>query len=202
MSGELYLREIQSEGDVLILVDADDKVLGYETKKNVHLGQGQLHRAFSIFLVSPCFRVLLQKRSAYKPLWPHFWANTVCSHPRRGEHSEAAARRRLVEELGVSAELDLLFEFSYSATFEDVGSENELCKVFAGCIPLSTRLVPDPAEIEDLEWVTIEELESRIDQQPQQFTPWLKLEWERIRNDDYRDLRWLIEKGNQSLAMG
>ena len=202
MSGDQQLRGTQSDEDVLILVDSDNKVVGYDSKKNVHLGHGQLHRAFSIFLVSPCYRVLLQKRSAYKPLWPHYWSNTVCSHPRRGEQSDAAARRRLVEELGVSAELDLLFEFSYSAAFKNVGSENELCKVYAGCIPIDTRVVPNPDEVEDLEWVTIEELELRIDQQPQQFTPWLKLEWERFRNDGYQDLRWLVENGCQSLALG
>ncbi len=202
MKNDQNFRQTHTDEDVLILVDTDDKVVGYDTKRNVHLGGGQLHRAFSIFLVSPCFHVLLQKRSALKPLWPHYWSNTVCSHPRRGEHSDAAARRRLVEEIGVSAELNLLFEFSYSAAFEDVGSENELCKVYAGCIPIETRVVPDADEVEDLDWVTIEELESRLQQQPQQFTPWMKMEWERLRRDDYRDLRWLVEDAGRTQALG
>ncbi len=199
---ELHRREVSSDDELLILVDGEDNITGYDTKINVHRGAGRLHRAFSIFLVSPCFRVLLQKRSAQKPLWPLYWSNSVCSHPRRGEQADTAVHRRLDEELGVKAELSLLYEFIYSASFEDVGSENELCKVFAGCVPLDYPVVANPNEVEDWEWVAIDEIETRIDRQPEQFTPWMLLEWGRFRQDEYRDFRWVIDRDRRSRAAG
>ena len=46
--------------------------------------------------------LVLQRRAADKPLWPLYWSNACCSHPRAGETVEDAARRRLREELGVN----------------------------------------------------------------------------------------------------
>lgn len=185
--------EVSFNDELLILVDEDDNVTGYDEKLNVHQGSGMLHRAFSIFLFSPCRRVLLQQRSEKKPLWPLYWSNSVCSHPRKGESCGTAARRRLLEELGVSAELDMLFQFRYSAEFGDKGSEQELCKVFAGCVDIDYPIVANRNEVCEWEWLGIDQLESRIASQPRQFTPWLLLEWERMQADGYRDIGRLIE---------
>jgi isopentenyl-diphosphate delta-isomerase len=195
-------REVSWDDELLILVDNDDRVTGYDTKLNVHLGTGQLHRAFSIFLVSPCERVLLQRRSAQKPLWPLYWSNSVCSHPRRGEQADTAALRRLKEELGVVAELSPLYQFQYSATFERVGSEHELCNVYAGCIPVDQPVTPNVNEIDDWEWVAFGEVEHRIDRHPQQFTPWMLMEWDRFRRDDYREFRRVIDRDDRASALG
>ena len=81
--------------DTLILVDSDDRETGFLSKEECHRGQGTLHRAFSVFVFNREGEILLQQRSGSKPLWPLYWSNSCCSHPRRGEHVEAAARRRL-----------------------------------------------------------------------------------------------------------
>lgn len=189
--------EVSFNDELLILVDEEDNVTGYDRKLNVHQGSGMLHRAFSIFLFSPCHRVLLQQRSEQKPLWPLYWSNSVCSHPRKGEDCETAAVRRLREELGVTTGLEMLFRFRYSAEFGSKGAEHELCKVFAGCVDIDYPIVANRNEVSDWEWLTIDELESRIASRPQQFTPWLLLEWERMQAEGYRDIRHLIETGGR-----
>ncbi|KAF1682094.1 isopentenyl-diphosphate delta-isomerase, partial [Pseudoxanthomonas broegbernensis] len=41
---------VSSEAEQLILVDADDRALGYASKAAAHDGRGLRHRAFSLFI--------------------------------------------------------------------------------------------------------------------------------------------------------
>ncbi len=165
-------------GDTLILVDPEDRELGFLSKEECHRGTGILHRAFSVFLFNREGATLLQQRSAAKPLWPLYWSNSCCSHPRRGETVEAAARRRLREELGMRCELDFLYKFEYQAVFGDVGAEHELCWVFTGLAEGTP--VADPGEIAAWRYVMPDALTAEIAAAPQTFTPWMKLEWAEI----------------------
>lgn len=167
-----------SHSEELILVDADDRVIGYDTKVACHDGAGKLHRAFSVFLFNPNGELLLQQRSATKRLWPDYWTNSCCSHPRRGEEVEVAARRRVREELNVEASLDLLFKFEYQAGFEEHGSEHELCSVFIGRIDRPVQ--PDEKEVKAIRFVSAPQLTQELDDNPTTYTPWLRLEWPRI----------------------
>ena len=97
----------------LILVDAKDNIIGYESRERCHQGKGLRHRAFSIFIFDDQKQLLVQRRSVEKVLWPLHWSNSLCSHPRRGESYEEAAMRRLKEELGFETPLQLLFKFQY-----------------------------------------------------------------------------------------
>merc|ERR1719160_1765880 len=100
--------------ELCIVVDENDQVVGYDTKKNCHLlSKGlKLHRAFSVFLFDSQNRLMLQKRSGDKITFPHFWANTCCSHPlhtedgselpiKDGLGAKRAAIRKLEQELGI-----------------------------------------------------------------------------------------------------
>ncbi len=165
--------------DVLIRVDADDREIGFASKEQCHSGAGLLHRAFSVFVFNPAGEVLLQQRSAAKPLWPLHWANSCCSHPRRGETVEAAARRRLLEELAITCELEFLYKFEYCASFLDIGTEHELCWVFAGVA--SDVPTANAAEIAAWRYVAPAALTAEIAAAPERFTPWLRLEWAQIR---------------------
>src|ERR1700751_5541564 len=84
----------------LILVDEGNRAVGSAGKTATHR-EARLHRAFSIFMVDDRGRILLQQRSRKKYHSGGLWANSCCGHPRPGERTLAAARRRLNEELGV-----------------------------------------------------------------------------------------------------
>src|ERR1700742_1595004 len=99
-------RVVSSDDDQLILVDCDDREIGYLAKADAHLGHGTLHRAFSVFGFSPAGELLVQQRAQSKRLWPGYWSNPCCSHPRLGETMQGAVRRRLQEGLGLRAELE------------------------------------------------------------------------------------------------
>src|SRR5262245_60091810 len=101
----------------LILVDERNRAAGVGGKNAVHR-KGLLHRAFSIFIVDDKGRLLLQKRSATKYHSGGLWANSCCGHPRPGEPTVTAARRRLAEELAIEAPLTFGFFSRYRAALD------------------------------------------------------------------------------------
>ncbi len=183
-------QQVSFDDEMLILVDNEDNVIGYADKLSCHQGDGILHRAFSIFIFNSDKKLLLQKRSEQKQLWPLIWANSCCSHPRKGEDLSIATRRRLKEELGLAAPLRHLFTFKYHAKYKDVGSEKEMCAVFIGCTDQSVHV--NPNEIADTKWVSIDELTEAIAANPENFSPWLKLEWARLMRDHRADIEALF----------
>ncbi len=172
---------VSFDDEQLQLVSEDDELIGYRPKDECHNGDGILHRAFSIFIFSDEGELLLQRRSGDKRLWPMYWSNTVCSHPRKGEDMAEALQRRLREEFGFSTELTFLFKFQYHARFEDKGSEREICSVYAG--RYSGAPHPNPNEIAEWRAISPAELETEMTEHPDRFTPWFKMEWDQIRKD-------------------
>ena len=55
---------VSSDLEDLILVNSDDESLGTRPKRECHLDQGALHRAFSVFIFNSAGDVLLQQRTA------------------------------------------------------------------------------------------------------------------------------------------
>ena len=177
-------RIVSSEAEELILVDADDNETGFLSKAACHDGDGVLHRAFSLFLFNEDGELLLQKRGADKRLWPGYWSNSICSHPRRGESMQVATQRRLLDELNIEAELEFVYRFAYQADFGEAGAENELCHVFLGRAP--DDIHPNESEIAGVRYVTARDLESEFESDPEAFTPWFRLEW-RALTGEHRD---------------
>jgi isopentenyl-diphosphate delta-isomerase len=175
-----------SDSDSLILVDEADREVGHLDKARCHDGQGVLHRAFSLLIFNDAGELLLQQRSAGKRLWPLYWSNSCCSHPRRAETMEIAIHRRLYEELGLRCPLQFLFKFQYQAQFDAAGAEQELCSVFVGRTSDPVRV--DPSEIVAWRWISPEALQAELaGREAVQFTPWFVMEWERILRD-HRDV--------------
>lgn len=172
--------QVSFDDEPLVLVDADDNVTGFGDKVELHRGRGHRHRAFSIFLCRGT-RVLMHRRSTHKPLWPGYWTNSCCSHPRRGEDYAVATQRRLREELGLSASLRFLFRFEYRADFAGGGAEHELCSVFLGELSQSERPHPNPSEISEWGWFDVADVDDWVLRKPAVLTPWFLLEWPRVR---------------------
>ncbi|RKS97801.1 isopentenyl-diphosphate Delta-isomerase [Chryseobacterium defluvii] len=158
--------------EFVVLVNPEDEVLGLMEKQQAHVN-GLLHRAFSIFLFNSKGEMLLQKRAAEKYHSPNQWTNAVCSHPRNGETYLDGAKRRLKEELGITADLSEKFNFIYKA---DVGEglwEHELDHVFVGTYEGDFNLNKD--EVDDVRYISMEELDQELAENPEHFTEWFKI---------------------------
>jgi isopentenyl-diphosphate delta-isomerase len=173
-------KQVSFDDEMLILVNENDEEIGFKDKASCHMGDGILHRAFSVFIFNQKGQLLIQKRSKSKKLWPNFWSNSCCSHPRKGEIIESAAQRRLEEELGIQSKLKFIFKFQYHAAFNKIGSENEVCSVYIGNSdgPVTTN----ENEISEWQYISLSDLGKEIENRPEKYTPWFKIEWEKLRN--------------------
>lgn len=174
-------RIVSSEGERLILVDADDTATGSLDKAACHDGDGVLHRAFSLFVFDGQGRLLLQQRSAAKRLWPLYWSNSCCSHPRLGETMEAATARRLMDELNIRSQLEFVYKFTYQASYGRLGAEHELCWVYVG--RTDEEVAPNGHEIAATKYLGRDELRQALATEPDRYTPWFRQEWETLERE-------------------
>jgi isopentenyl-diphosphate delta-isomerase len=157
------------------LVDESGTAIGTRTVDEAHQPPGLLHRAFSVLLVDPEGRVLLQRRAAAKTRFPLRWANSCCGHPAPGQSPGDAARIRLHEELGIDpVPLTEVGVYLYRAEDPSTGRvEYEYDHVLRGEFSPSTSVLPDPDEVADLRWMHPEELRARMATDPDAYAPWL-----------------------------
>jgi len=159
--------------EYVILVDGNDNPIGSEEKVKCHLPDGKLHRAFTALLFDKKGRLVLTRRAKEKMLWPEDWDGTVASHPREGETYILSAERRMPEELGISCKMDYLMKFEYHVPYKDVGSENEICGTLIGIVDESTKFKIVEDEIDEIKWISVNELISEIKNNPKRYCPWM-----------------------------
>jgi isopentenyl-diphosphate delta-isomerase len=153
----------------VILVTETDEPIGNMEKMEAHW-QGVLHRAFSIFIFNEHNEMLLQQRAKTKYHSSGLWTNACCSHPRPGENTEAAALRRLGEELGFTAAVTKIFDFRYNAEFDNGLKEHEFDHVYFGTY--SGKIIPNPAEVQDYCYKKPDDIANMIQSHPHKFTAW------------------------------
>ena len=168
----MYTKENNKEEQV-VLVDEQDTVLGYMGKQEAH-ERGLLHRAISVILFNRRGEQLVQQRASTKYHWAGIWSNTCCSHPRKGESYQAAAERRLFEELGIKTPLREVFQFIYKAYDEASGlTEYELDHVFVGVF--DDAFDYNKNEVAAIRWMDTETLQSEIAEHPENYSFWFKI---------------------------
>lgn len=136
---------------------------------------GLRHMAVSVFVMDGG-RTLLQRRAMGKYHTPGRWTNTCCTHPFWGEAPEACAARRLREELGIlGLTLQRAGGTEYRAEVGGGMTEHEVVDLFVARADAELIVTPNPAEVMDTAWVTLDDLAARIAAEPEAFTPWLRI---------------------------
>lgn len=156
----------------VILVDDNDLQIGLMNKMEAH-ETGTLHRAFSIFVFNSKGEFLIQQRALSKYHSGGEWANTCCSHQRNGESTLEAAHRRLVEEMGFDVELKEVFNFTYKKEFGNGLTEHEFDHVVFG--EFEGNPIPNPEEVANWKYITLQDLKTEIVDHPEQYTIWLQI---------------------------
>jgi isopentenyl-diphosphate delta-isomerase len=158
-----------NDNDHLILVDGDDVPQGIAPKMEVHR-RGLKHRAISALVRNRAGEMLLHQRNGVKYHSGGLWTNACCSHPRPGETTPDAARRRLAEEMGIHCPLEPLFVAQYRAAVSNGYIEDEVVHVFGGTYDGEVK--PDPGEVADIRWITLDALIDDLARNPEHYTVW------------------------------
>ncbi|KNE63992.1 isopentenyl-diphosphate delta-isomerase [Allomyces macrogynus ATCC 38327] len=212
-NGEVQLdgydpEQVRLMEEMCILVDGDDKVVGFDTKKNTHImaniEKGLLHRAFSVFLFNHENKLLLQQRADEKITFPGYWTNTCCSHPLAKKDelngvpgAKTAAVRKLDHELGITgvaaSELQFLTRIHYLAPSDATWGEHEVDYIFIAKKDKNVALRPSPNEVKATRYVTPDELRAlfvEAEKRPNEvkLTPWFRLICENFLFDWWKHL--------------
>lgn len=161
---------VLDEDERVILVDEHDRPLREGDKLGTHR-EGALHRAFSVFLLRPDGRLVIQKRADCKYHSRGKWGNSCCGHPRPGESSREAAERRLPEEIGIRTTLNFAFTARYRAELDGHMVENEIVHIYFGIA--TARAALNPLEASAVRDVSFLQLRREMDDNRQDFAAWL-----------------------------
>ena len=156
----------------VVLVDQDDNAIGTMEKLEAHR-KGLLHRAFSILLFNSKGELLLQKRAPSKYHSGGLWTNTCCSHPLPDEDMEAAARRKLKQEMGIELQPEFAYKFIYKANLDMGLVEHECDHVFIGSFDGTPTI--NHEEVEEWKFSDLNSILIDISKHPQAYTSWFKL---------------------------
>ena len=155
----------------LVLTDDRNRSIGWGEKLHVH--EAGLFIGVLDFPRRPGGRDRAAEAPSGELSFGGLWANTCCGHPRPGEATMRAARRRLFEEVGVAADLTLAFRSRYAVAFENGLSENEIVNVYVGSLTGTPK--PHPDEVVAIEMLTIDELAGAVARRPAAYAFWLRL---------------------------
>ena len=143
-------------------------------KLEVHQ-RGLRHKAVSVFVMAGN-NTLIQQRALSKYHTPGLWANTCCTHPLWNESSDDCAVRRIKEELGISG-LSPVHKgrVEYRAEVGDDMIEHEVVDIYLAEADESLSVTCNPDEVAAVRWVDLDALEKDALQNPEKFTPWLRI---------------------------
>ena len=202
--------QIEMMGENCILVDENDQIIGKDSKVNCHIGDGKLHRAFSVLLFNNSNKLLIQKRASEKITFPSIWANSCCSHPLHIDSevngidgAKIAAKRKMEQELGIESDLIKLEQLNYmtkmiyKARADEKWVEHEVDYIFA--VKCDFNINPNKIEIEETKYVNLEELENLFNDKKAKIGPWFRLIKENFLNDIWKALDNLGEIGDNKI---
>ncbi|MGO8949282.1 MAG: NUDIX hydrolase [Ktedonobacterales bacterium] len=86
--------------EIFDLIDLDDQVIGKVRRGDAHRDPGLVHRSVQVLVFDSSARVLLQRRSATKDLFPGYYCASASGHVAAGEDYADTALRETEEELG------------------------------------------------------------------------------------------------------
>lgn len=148
------------QDELLIEVDSNNKIVGSLPRKIAHKSPDKIYRTIFVVVKNTDDKVLVQKRSSTKDLYPNCWDLSVGGHVNFGKSYEETAVRELYEELGIQTtekELKYLGE-----VLVKLPNSNEFFQVFEHVLNPTVNIKIAIEEIKNTKWLSISEIKDSI----------------------------------------
>lgn len=141
--------------EIFDLVDLQDLVIGKVRRKDAHRDPTLVHRSIQVMIFDSSKRLLLQRRSQMKDLFPGYYCASASGHVVSGEDYAETAIRETEEELG----LTLLLAYVGKELVHSI-HETEMTALFLG--RSDGPFVFHPIETEGGDFFALADLERQI----------------------------------------
>ncbi len=162
----------QRDDECFDVVDEHNEVTGQASRGEVHR-MGLKHRAVHIFLFHRNGDLFLQKRSLRKDVHPGRWDSSAAGHLGAGEGYEDTARRELLEELGVSAEVDRI-----ACLPADEANGREFIELYRAELPAGVKPRWPASEVAFGQFFPVDVIQSWMERRPEDFAGGFLQCWE------------------------
>ncbi len=161
LQGKSTVKPLDQE-ELVIIVDENNREVGVATRKEMRQKR-LIHRATYIVIVDDEKRILCQKRSLKKDIYPGMWEIAAGGVVAKGESYSESAKRELKEETGIDCpELKMHAEFFFEDEKNRVFGRLYSCKY-------SGPIIPQREEVSGIRFLDQNGLETLVKKEP--FTP-------------------------------
>lgn len=147
-----------------VVVDEDDQQIGVATREEAW-AKGLISRHVYIVIRDPDGNFLLQQRCMKKKSNPGKWTWAATGHVDAGESYDEAAKRELLEEVGLQSKIKLLDKIRTSHT-NKYGLVDCFISVYTGTISRDEKITVEPDEVERTKWFSPDELHALVTDTP------------------------------------
>lgn len=150
------------------IVNEQDEIIGY--KERADRNPEDIVRLTSIWITDEQGNILLQQRKLTKKNNPGKWGPAVAGTIEEGESYDQNAYKELEEELGIK-NVDLIKDKKY---YGESNTGKRFVQVYKVIISRNRELAPQEEEVENLRWVSKDELQKWFSEKPEDFVGFME----------------------------
>lgn len=157
--------------ETLEVVDEKCNPVSILSREEIHK-KDLFHKIVHVFLFNEKQEIYLQKKSQAVDQNPGLWTSSASGHVLSGESFLIAAQRELKEELAIKVKLEEVLRLPPSEE-----TRNECVSLFVGYTKKSPK--PNPLEIEEGKFFSVEEINKLVETKPEIFSPIFRVIWKK-----------------------
>lgn len=152
------------------VVDQNDEIIGYKLRNEIDF-QKDYYRIACLWLTNSKGEVLIAQRLLTKDKDPGMWGPAAAGTLEKGETYESNIYKEAKEELGLSG-----VEFTPLIKLKLEEPRKAFLQLFTGlCDWPAEKFSPQPEEVEQVTWISVEELKTDSQKNPGKYVPSIKL---------------------------
>jgi len=158
-----------AQSELITEVDKNNKVIGSISRGVAHNSPDKIYRTVFVVVKDKDNKILLQKRSSTKDLYPECWDLSVGGHVDYGKSYLETAIRELAEELGIVAfenDLKLIGE-----VLVNLPESNEFFQVFEYYLKPNDTIKIETEEVDKTTWMTIDQIKESMKKERYRWYP-------------------------------